>query len=171
VARFDSGIPSSLIGIDLLANYDLQSLCNKIKAEKEAGYFVIVYPHWGNEYQTTHSSAQRDLAEKMIDSGADLIIGSHPHVVQDMQIYKGKPIIYSLGNLVFDQTFSKETQQGMLCGGKIYQDHIELSFFPTEQINLKPQFARDDRRLGLLNRLFANNDLKFLGSDTIILSR
>ena len=50
----------------------------------------------------------------MIEAGADLIIGSHPHVIQSTELYQGKKIYYSLGNFLFDQYFSPETQKGLL---------------------------------------------------------
>lgn len=55
----------------------------------------------------------------MIDAGADAIIGSHPHVVQPTEEYKGKMIFYSLGNFIFDQYFSAETMQGLAVGVKL----------------------------------------------------
>jgi hypothetical protein len=63
---------------------------------------VIPVMHWGWENQRGASLRQRQLARLMIDSGADAVIGGHPHVTQDIEQYKGKPIIYSLGNFVFD---------------------------------------------------------------------
>lgn len=68
------------------------------KAEKAD--FVLVLPHWGNEYELTHSPAQRKMAQWMVDNGADMIIGSHPHVVQDVQTIDGVKVVYSLGNAV-----------------------------------------------------------------------
>lgn len=74
-----------------------------IRAAKAAGAdLVIPFMHWGWERETTPSERQKTLARKMIDEGAALIVGSHPHVTQGVEIYKGKPIIYSLGNFVFD---------------------------------------------------------------------
>jgi poly-gamma-glutamate synthesis protein (capsule biosynthesis protein) len=55
----------------------------------------------------------------MIDAGADIVIGNHPHYVQAMEVYKGKPIWYALGNFVFDQTWSEQTEEGLT---------LELSF-------------------------------------------
>lgn len=75
---------------------------------------LIVSFHWGVEYKTKHNSRQEKLAHTVIDSGADLVIGGHPHVIQDIGEYKGKTIVYSLGNFIFDQSFSKDTMQGML---------------------------------------------------------
>ena len=87
----------------------------KIKKENLKS-FVILYPHWGEEYKLTSNSFQQKLAHKFIDSGADLIIGTHPHVIQEIELYKNKLIFYSLGNLIFDQYFSKETQEGLMVG-------------------------------------------------------
>jgi poly-gamma-glutamate synthesis protein (capsule biosynthesis protein) len=84
---------------------------------------VIVYTHWGNEYQKTASEVQKRLAHQFIDKGADLIIGSHPHVVQNVEDYKGKRIYYSLGNMVFDQYFSAETMRGLLVSVTISPDN------------------------------------------------
>jgi len=58
--------------------------------------------HWGWEHEGKASQRQRQLARVMIDAGADAVVGGHPHVTQDVEQYKGKPIIYSLGNFLFD---------------------------------------------------------------------
>ena len=64
--------------------------------------FVIPFMHWGWENEMKAGPRQRELARKMIDAGADAVIGGHPHVIQDTEEYKGKPIIYSLGNFMID---------------------------------------------------------------------
>jgi poly-gamma-glutamate synthesis protein (capsule biosynthesis protein) len=74
-----------------------------IRAAKSAGAdLVIPYLHWGDEMEPAPNEEQRVLARKMIDAGADAVIGSHPHVTQTIDYYRGRPIIYSLGNFVFD---------------------------------------------------------------------
>jgi poly-gamma-glutamate synthesis protein (capsule biosynthesis protein) len=86
-----------------------------IKAAKAAGaQIVIVYPHWGIEYKTGPTAAQKRLAHQMIDAGADMIIGNHAHWAGAMEVYKGKPIWYELGNFVFDQTWSEQTEEGLV---------------------------------------------------------
>jgi len=89
--------------------------------------FIILYPHWGEEYKTTSNSFQQKLAHKFIDAGANLIIGSHPHVVQEVELYKNKLIFYSLGNFIFDQYFSKETQQGLMIG--LNKENAKLIYY------------------------------------------
>ncbi|MES2148524.1 MAG: CapA family protein [Pseudomonadota bacterium] len=63
---------------------------------------VIPFMHWGWEHEGTAGARQRQLARVMIDAGADAVVGGHPHVTQDVEQYQGKPIIYSLGNFLFD---------------------------------------------------------------------
>jgi poly-gamma-glutamate synthesis protein (capsule biosynthesis protein) len=74
----------------------------------------------------------RILAKKMIDAGATAIFGSHPHVIQPIEIYKGKPIFYSLGNFVFDQYFSEETQTGLTLSLEMSEDSMRFTLQPVE---------------------------------------
>jgi poly-gamma-glutamate synthesis protein (capsule biosynthesis protein) len=83
-----------------------------IKKAKEKVDVLFVSFHWGEEYENLANNEQRRLARLAIDSGADLVIGHHPHVIQDIEKYKDKFIFYSLGNFIFDQNFSKETMIG-----------------------------------------------------------
>ncbi len=94
--------------------------------------FLIISIHWGEEYQLKNSFSQQKLAHSMIDAGADLIIGHHPHVVQNIETYKKKLIFYSLGNFIFDQYFSKETQQGLAVGLEIYPSKQVFRLFPIQ---------------------------------------
>ena len=63
---------------------------------------VIPFLHWGKGMTSAPLQSQRDLARRMVDAGASAVIGGHPHVTQTVEIYHGKPIVYSLGNFVFD---------------------------------------------------------------------
>ena len=74
---------------------------------------VIVCPHWGVEYALKPTRDQVELAHQMIDAGADMIVGSHPHVVQPLENYHDRWIAYSLGNFVFDQKDSA-THRGLM---------------------------------------------------------
>jgi poly-gamma-glutamate synthesis protein (capsule biosynthesis protein) len=78
-----------------------------------AGHIVIPYFHWGIEYVSLPTDQQRYFAQIAIDTGAAAVIGSHPHWVQAVETYQNKAIIYSLGNFVFDQSWSRETQEGV----------------------------------------------------------
>ena len=84
--------------------------------------YLVVSIHFGEEYQTKHNDRQQYLAHKAIDDGAKIIIGSHPHIVEDTEVYKNGYIAYSLGNFIFDQYFSANTMQGMLLQIKLGKD-------------------------------------------------
>lgn len=118
-----NGIKLGFIGFNELAKSGFENVLLKIKDLRLQVDWLVVYPHWGNEYQTVKPSAkQREEAHDIIDAGADVIIGSHPHVVQPTEEYKGKMIFYSLGNFIFDQYFSKETKQGLAVGIKLEKE-------------------------------------------------
>ena len=70
------------------------------EARRQDSDFVIALPHWGDEYALRHNSFQQTWAEWLVEAGADVIVGSHPHVVQDTTHIKGVPVIYSVGNAV-----------------------------------------------------------------------
>lgn len=88
---------------------------------------VILYTHWGREYVPV-LPAVRELAHRFVDAGADVIIGSHPHIVQEQEAYHDKTIYYSLGNFVFDQYAEPATQSGLLVSMAIDPVTHALSF-------------------------------------------
>ncbi len=86
-----------------------------IRAARAAGAdLVIPFMHWGWEKETQPTERQKTFARKLIDAGATLVIGGHPHVTQGAEMYRGKPIIYSLGNFVFDGFDYPEARRGWL---------------------------------------------------------
>jgi poly-gamma-glutamate capsule biosynthesis protein CapA/YwtB (metallophosphatase superfamily) len=84
-----------------------------VAARAAGAQVVIVFPHWGTEYTYGPTAFQREVAHVAIDAGADLVIGNHPHWVQSVEVYKGKPIWYALGNFTFDQSWSEPTLEGI----------------------------------------------------------
>lgn len=86
--------------------------------------FLILYAHWGEEYQNTPTPIQVLLARQFVDAGADIVVGSHPHVVQVHENYKGSPIYYSLGNLVFDQYWEPAVRCGAMLSVEISDGEI-----------------------------------------------
>jgi poly-gamma-glutamate synthesis protein (capsule biosynthesis protein) len=86
---------------------------------------VVVSLHWGIEYEQHSTTSQQLFARALIDAGADLVVGHHPHVVQEVEEYKGRYIAYSLGNFVFDQDFSLETMRGLMLEVSVRNKQIE----------------------------------------------
>jgi len=106
----------ALLGFDdIVRPINKTFLAEIIKKAKENADFIVVNFHWGSEYEETPSLRQKELAYFTIDQGADLILGHHPHTLQPLEYYKEKPIIYSLGNFVFDQMWSEETKKGAIA--------------------------------------------------------
>lgn len=87
----------------MLCTYDSTLLCQAIRDVKKSCDYVVVYVHWGIERENMPQDYQRNLGQAYIEAGADLVIGSHPHVLQGIEYYQGKPIVYSLGNYIFNQ--------------------------------------------------------------------
>ena len=108
--------------------------------------YVVVMPHWGVEYSRERTLTQQKLAHAWIDVGADLVVGSHPHVVEPIEVYKGRAIFYSLGNFVFDQGFSKQTQEGLGVGVSFKTDGVAFSLLPTEQHDIQVSLSASSAR-------------------------
>lgn len=112
---------SSQAGILLVSDPDFIGIINR--ASKKVDILVVTI-HWGEEYQVNHNTHQEDIAHQAILAGAKIIIGHHPHVIQDNEKYDGAFIAYSLGNFVFDQYFSLETMEGLALKLEMNKDGV-----------------------------------------------
>ncbi len=115
------------------------SLERALNELQEKSDMQIAYIHWGEEYELTHSPFQEDLAYDLIDAGVDGIVGHHPHVIQDVDLYKGKPIFYSLVNFIFDQYFSQDVQEGLAISLEINNDTAVYSLVPFSSTSTHSQ--------------------------------
>ncbi len=143
------------IGMSLASESNIASDVSKLKKETD---FIIVTFHWGIEYTGSPSGRQRELAHVAIDSGADLVVGNHPHWVQGVEIYKNKFITYAHGNFIFDQMWSQETREGVV--GKYIFDKFglkDVSFYPVIIENYsQPRFAKVNEAEKILKRMKNN---------------
>lgn len=102
---------------DITSRVDIEDAVDLIWSVKRKVDFAIVSVHWGYEYKHTADKwRQVNMARSFVDAGADFVIGHHPHVVQNFEEYNGRLIFYSLGNFVFDQYWSRKTQEGLSIG-------------------------------------------------------
>ncbi|MFA5421136.1 MAG: CapA family protein [Patescibacteria group bacterium] len=126
-----------------------------VSLAKENSDFVIVSMHSGVEYVFEPNKNQVNFARAAIDAGADLVIGHHPHVVQTMERYKDKYIFYSLGNFIFDQSWSEKTKEGLIV--KIFfqeNDVLKIEFLPVVSEKLaQPRPANSNEAKRILDRL------------------
>jgi poly-gamma-glutamate synthesis protein (capsule biosynthesis protein) len=97
----------------VIAYLDIDQAISDVKEARKVADLVVVSLHQGNEYETTQNLNQEKVARALIDAGAQLIIGHHPHIIQPVTEYGGGYIVYSLGNFVFDQNFSPDTKIGL----------------------------------------------------------
>jgi poly-gamma-glutamate capsule biosynthesis protein CapA/YwtB (metallophosphatase superfamily) len=96
---------------------------------------VVVSPHWGKEYIATPEPWQVDFAHAAVDAGADIFVGGHAHWPKGIEVYRGKPIFYGVGNFLFDQSWSEETSTGIFAEITLYEDR-PLQFRPVPFIVL-----------------------------------
>lgn len=127
--------------------------------------YLVVMPHWGVEYQEHgwHSS-QEVIGHAMIDAGADVVIGAHPHVIQPVEVYKGKAIFYSLGNFIFDQLFSESTKTGLTVGVTVEPTSTQFTLMPVYNNAMQMELLLGTKRAILCKDLSRNsrvsNDIK-----------
>ena len=122
----------AFIGYNQFTDIGLDVVLDDIRTAKNNGAFIIIYPHWGDEYSATACQTQIDAAHYFIDAGADAVLGNHSHVIEQIEIYKGKAIFYSLGNFIFDQNFSVATSEGLSVRIFVAPTTATYYIFPLE---------------------------------------
>ncbi len=115
-----------------------EKMKEKIKEAKEMADLVIVSFHYGEEYFLKPTDFQVSISKMAVDSGANLVIGHHPHVIQEIKEYKEGYITYSLGNFVFDQGFSEKTMKGLLL--KVIVENVKIKEIIPIEIKINQFF-------------------------------
>ncbi len=108
------GIKIGAVGFSYPQDSDVKKIAERIQTLREEGCdLVVVALHWGREVQSSPQSWQFSYARKIIDAGADVIWGHHPHILQQVQFYQGKPIFYSTGNFTFGSMSNVDPDTGI----------------------------------------------------------
>jgi gamma-polyglutamate biosynthesis protein CapA len=115
VIRTVNGLTMAFLAFDATADFDLGGAARAVMAAKNEADFVIISIHWGAEYQSGADSLQIQIAKRLAESGAALIWGHHPHVLQPAAQINSSLVLYSLGNALFDQTGLSSTRQSALA--------------------------------------------------------
>ncbi len=157
-ATTTNGIPLVFAGFNATWPNDPTAFLAYLGAQGEAS-IVIVSVHWGEEYALMHNADQESLAHAFIDAGADVVVGHHPHVVQDVAIHNGRLIFYSLGNFIFDQYFSPDVEQGLALGIHIEKSGLRAFLTPLESAQSQPQPMADVSRTAFLKALAERSDV------------
>ncbi len=141
-----------LVGYHSLFAATTTNVLAEIQTLRPDCWRVVVFAHWGEEYVIHSNSSQQTSAHAFIDAGADVVIGAHPHVVQESEIYRGKAIFYSLGNFMFDQNFSWETTHGLGVRVDFYEDKTRFVLTPTVIKEQRAALAEGEEKDAILGR-------------------
>ena len=127
----------------ILRCYDTELFLQAIKEADENADFVIAVVHWGTEYSYDLEEVQLTTGKEYLDAGADAIIGGHSHCLQGMEFYKGKPIIYSLGNYWFNNKTLDSMLVQLNFAGDDNGGSIEVSVIPAVQSGAKTKIIME----------------------------
>jgi poly-gamma-glutamate synthesis protein (capsule biosynthesis protein) len=103
---------------------DLARVTGAVRRLAERVDVVVVLPHWGTQYTHAAESVQSLVGRRLVDAGADLVVGGHPHWVQGLERYEGAVIAHSLGNFVFDMDFMEQTMEGVTLTARFRGDRL-----------------------------------------------
>jgi poly-gamma-glutamate synthesis protein (capsule biosynthesis protein) len=107
-----------------LNHRDLARVLHEVRRLAHRVDVVVVMPHWGTQYTHRVDPIQRRVGRRLVDAGADLVVGGHPHWVQGLERYHGAVIAYSLGNFVFDMDFMEQTMEGVALTATFHGDRL-----------------------------------------------
>lgn len=163
------------VGYHSLFVESLSPVVDEIKRIKPKCDFIVAFAHWGVEYEDYENKDQEREAYALVDAGADLVVGAHPHVIQPVEVYRGKAIFYSLGNFIFDQDFSLATRQGLAVQMELGGENVTYKFIPIEMYRNKLSFPDQglfQPRMNVLTyKLSQEEKTKMNESMELILSR
>ncbi|HEX2955122.1 MAG TPA: CapA family protein, partial [Bacillota bacterium] len=134
-------------------SFDLQRLREDLAQARRMADHVVVLCHWGDEYAYRPNDFQSRMAQTMLDHGADLVIGHHPHVVQGVVFDKRGVIAYSLGNFVFDQ-YPRSCREGLICKALVDRANvIQVRFIPVLIEDERPRLLRGEAARKIIRQM------------------
>ncbi|WP_052947448.1 CapA family protein [Aneurinibacillus tyrosinisolvens] len=122
----------------LASAYDTKLMYSKVKEARKKADIVVVFIHWGKERMTKPEAYQTSMGHTLIDLGADVVVGHHPHIMQPVEWYKGKLIAYSLGNFVFTKNGTDRSNQTAILQVTVQNKKIGASLVPARILNGQP---------------------------------
>lgn len=140
-----------LAGVAPLVEEDIKE---DIAANRDKVDILIVSLHWGTEYSQVPTAEQRRMARELVDTGADIILGHHPHVLQGIEVYKDGLIAYSLGNFIFDQDHKLITRQGLMLKVQLSPQGVEeVVVYPIFIEQSQPRTVSGDQAQSILGQV------------------
>jgi gamma-polyglutamate biosynthesis protein CapA len=132
--------------------------------EKKPDEFVVAMVHGGEEYVLTSGGKQQRFYRGLIEAGADLVIAHHPHVVQEVELYRGKPIFYSLGNFLFDQYFSDDVKQELTVRLTLTHAEAKYELIPLNGNRSRPSIMTEAEKTKFLKSLSERSSKNIQGN-------
>ena len=153
------------------SGYDSELAQRQVQEARDNGSSIIIaYLHYGNEYSRSPNDNQIKISHELIDDGADIVIGAHTHVTQGVEMYKGKPIFYNLGNFIFDQS-NPATHSSYFLNLELVGDNCTVTLYPTYLSNYLPTFMDAESGRALIGGLYPQCDeLKVTDQGTGVLT-
>jgi poly-gamma-glutamate synthesis protein (capsule biosynthesis protein) len=143
-----------------LVRSDLDHLAGLVAEYDDLADVVVVLPHWGEQYVHEPWQVQRDVARRLVRSGADLVVGGHPHWVQGVEAVDGVPVVHSLGNFVFDMDFMEQTLEGVLLEATFWGSELKAVRFVPYRMDTEafaPRVARGEAGAAILADLWGSS--------------
>lgn len=149
----------SIIPINTIFGAPSRSELEEVFASLQSDVQVVCV-HWGVEYASGPRATERTLAHTLIDLGADVVIGHHPHVVQSVEEYRGVPIFYSLGNFIFDQYWNDAVTTGLALSLSLSDTEIRYELVPVTSADMRsaPRPMERSERTRFLHALASRSD-------------
>ena len=147
----DEIIPSAKASSPGYSAYNTDSAKNEIQKHNDSD-LIVAFMHYGNEYTKEPNEDQKRISHELIDNGADVVIGAHPHVVQGIEMYNGKPIFYSLGDFIFDIS-GGDLDNAYMVKLNIVGDKCECNVYPVYLSNFLPHLMDADSGRTLIESL------------------
>lgn len=153
-----SEMPAATVNSPGYAPADWNIIKKSIDESKKNSDITVIVFHYGNEYSIIPNNYQIDLSHKCIDEGADIVIGSHPHVIQEIESYNGKPIFYSLGNFVFDQS-NTATHSSLMVEMDLVGNEAKVVVHPMILVGSIPRPMDNSSGTAILEKLKSQSSL------------
>lgn len=153
-----------LVGYEGFVRPDPAPIAAEITRIRPLCDIVVATMHAGEEYVSGYTSQQSESAHAFIDAGADAVIGTHPHVVEPLEVYRGKAIFYSLGNFIFDQNFSFATTHGLAVDMEWDGAETRYTLIPVTIQNEEVSFSNTTDSIKTLSSLIDSNLSKEVAS-------
>ena len=140
--------------VGLASGHNYTLMMDSIQSVRQKADIIVVGMHWGSENEDLPAQKEIEIARALVDAGADIVVGHHPHVLQGIEIYKGKVIAYSLGNFIFTTSTFPKGKEGAIMQVTVSRDgKLETRIFPTQIANGSTLISKGEERKSVLARM------------------